>query len=147
MAKANTFKFSQFLILLGNGESPEDFVAPCGLTSRGFTRTAETSSVNVPDCADEDIPSWLENDVVSLSWSLSGEGVLADESIDDWEAFYEQQLDASRNLRIQVGDRLYQGKGKLTNFAITGERGSRLQVSVEITGDGPVSRVTSGSGA
>lgn len=145
MSKATTFKFSQFLILLGNGESPEDFVAPCGLTSRGFTRTAETSDVNVPDCADEDVPSWLERDVVSLSWSLSGEGVLAAESIDEWEAFYEQQLSDSRNLRIQVGDRLYEGKGKLTNFQIQGERGSRLTVSIEITGDGPVTRVTSGS--
>lgn len=141
MAKATTIRFSEFLILLGNGESPEDFVAPCGLTSRGFTRVAETSDTNVPDCDDEDLPSWLERDTVSLAWSLSGEGVVAEESLDEWEAFYEQL--ASRNLRIAIGDRLYQGAGKLTNFAITGERGTRVQLSVEIAGDGPVTRVAS----
>jgi hypothetical protein len=141
MAKAQTIPFSSFLILLGDGAEPEEFVAPCGLTSRGFTRTAETNDTNVPDCDDEDLPSWLERDTVSLSWSLSGEGVVDEGALDEWEAFYEQL--SSRNLRVMIKDRVYEGRGKLTNFAITGERGTRVQLSVEITGDGPVTRMVS----
>ncbi|WP_204279469.1 phage tail tube protein, partial [Enterobacter asburiae] len=66
----------------------EGFSAPCGLNSRGFNRTAATNDTNNPDCTDPDAASWLERDVVSLSGSLSGAGVVADEDYDVWETWF-----------------------------------------------------------
>lgn len=141
MAQATTYKFSEFLILVGDGESTEEFTAPCGLTSRGFNRTAETNSTNVPDCADEDLPTWQQNDVVALAWSLSGEGVMASESKDTWEEWFTSG--AAKNVRISLGDDVWEGAAILSGFNIQGERGSRVTVSVEITGDGAVALMAS----
>ncbi len=145
MAQATTFRFSEFLILVGDGASPEEFSAPCGLTSRGFNRTAETNSTNVPDCADEDLPTWQQNDVVALNWSLSGEGVMADEAKDVWEAWFNSG--AARNVRISLGPDetadVWEGRAILSTFNISGERGSRVTVSVEMTGDGQVALMAS----
>lgn len=134
MAKATTLKFSELLILVGNGESPEDFAAPCGLTSRGFSRTAETNDTNVPDCDDEDAPAWLERDKVSNAWSASGSGVLAEESFQVWEDWFNE--DTARNVRIVAGARIWSGQAHLTQFEIEGERGARVTVTVAITGTG-----------
>ncbi len=89
MTQATTLKFSQFLIQLGNGAVPEVFAAPCGLNSRGFSRTAATNDTNVPDCDNPDAPSWLDRDVVSLAAALSGSGVVADEDYDVWNTWWE----------------------------------------------------------
>lgn len=145
MAQATTLRFSKFLILVGDGATPvEDFAAPCGLTSRGFNRTAETNDTNVPDCADEDAPSWLERDVVSLSATLSGSGVLAEESVDIWDEWFESG--AARNVRVTTGEgsglRTWSGAARLTTFNISGERGSRVTAEIEIVSDGPFTRAS-----
>jgi predicted secreted protein len=136
MAKASTLPFSQFLIKLGDGNVPETFRAPCGLNSRGFSRTAATNDTNVPDCDDPDAPSWLDRDVVSLSGSLSGSGVLADEDYDVWEAWLVSGT--SKNVQIILGTRTWLGAAILTKLDITGSRGQRVQLSVTIDTDGPM---------
>ena len=55
MAKANTARFSEFLIEMGDDASPQAFSAPCGALSRGFKRTAAMAETNVPDCDDPEI--------------------------------------------------------------------------------------------
>lgn len=140
MAKALTFRFSQFLVMLGNGLSPETFSAPCGLTSRGFTRTANLGDVNVPDCADEDAPSWLERDVISYQASLTGSGVVASQSKEAWEAWWESG--DAKNVRIELGATAWEGPFRLTELTINAERGSRVNMSVNMVSDGPVLRVS-----
>lgn len=134
MAQATTSRFSQFLVLLGDGASPEEFEAPCGLTSRSLERTSETNSTNVPDCDDEDAPSWLENDEVSKSWSITGEGVVAEESIDSWEGWW--QTGGTKNVRVSLRDRTWEGRALLTNFTINASKGQRVTHSITLTGDG-----------
>lgn len=141
MAEATTLKFSQFLILVGDGGSPENFVDPCGLTSRGFNRTAETNTTNVPDCADPDAASWVQRDVVSLSGEMSGAGVMADESFDVWNDWFESGL--AKNVRIELGARAWEGRAILTALNIKGERGSRVQVDVTMQSDGEIIQVAS----
>lgn len=131
---ATTLKFSQFLIELGNGAVPEVWAAPCGLTSRGFSRTAATNDTNNPPCDDPDAPSWLERDVVSLSGSLSGSGVVADEDYDVWETWFNGAV--SKNVRITLGTRTWIGACLLTKLDITGSRGKRTELSVSIDTDG-----------
>lgn len=137
MTQATTLKYSQFLIQLGNAATPETFASPCGLNSRGFSRTAATSDTNVPDCDDPDAPSWLERDVVSLSASLSGSGVVADEDFDVWNTWFEGGL--SKNVKITLGTRIWIGPAKLTKLNVTGSRGKRVEFDVSIDSDGELS--------
>jgi hypothetical protein len=77
------------LIEVGDGNSPEVFTAPCGLTSKSFNGQAATNDTNVPDCDDPDAASWFERDVVSLSRDITGSGVLAGEFFDTWNDWFE----------------------------------------------------------
>jgi hypothetical protein len=138
MTQATTLKFSQFLIQLGDGASPEVFAAPCGLNSRGFSRTAATNDTNVPDCDDPDAPSWLDRDVVSLSGSLSGAGVVADEDFDTWDSWFTTGV--SKNVKIKLGTRTWTGPCKLTKLDVTGSRGKRVEFSAAIETDGVLVR-------
>jgi hypothetical protein len=81
MTAATTLKYSEFKILLGDGASPEVFTPICGLTSKGFNYSTDTSSTNVPDCTDEDLPSFAEKDIISFSAQLSGSGVATRQSL------------------------------------------------------------------
>lgn len=136
MTQATTLKFSQFLIKLGNGAGPEVFSAPCGLNSRGFSRTAATSDTNVPDCDDPDAPSWLERDVVSLSGQMSGSGVVADEDFDVWNDWFESGV--AKNVQITLGTRTWAGAAILSKLDVTGQRGQRVQFSATLDSDGEI---------
>lgn len=145
MTQAKTTTFGKFLIELGDGVTPtEAFSAPCGMNTRGFKRTAATNTTNVPDCDDPDAPSYLETDVVSLAWSLSGAGVAASEDFGVWEAWWESGL--SKNVRITRDkglptEKKYIGPAKLTDLEYTGQRGNRNTFTVAIAGDGKLNAV------
>lgn len=137
---ATTLKFSEFLIKLEDQDAPGTYVAPCGLRSRGFNRSAATNEANVPSCPpNEDAPSWLERDTVSLSGELSGSGVVADEDYDTWDSWFEAQ--DSRNVEITLGARKWHGAVKLTALNLKGERGGRIEIDVTMMSDGEVVRV------
>lgn len=91
MAKATTIKGGKFRVLIGNDAEPIVYAAPCGFTQRSITLNKGLEEVNVPDCDDPDKIDWLGRDATSLSMSISGEGVLASESVETW-------LDAFENL-------------------------------------------------
>jgi len=138
MAKPTTFRGTSLLIKIGDGGSPEAFDFPCGLTTNALNRTAETNDVSVPDCDDPDAPAWTEREVSTMSWEASGSGILADESVAIWDAWHASGL--PKNVQIDVGTapagRRYTGRGLLTSYNITGERGTKVQVEVTISGDG-----------
>ena len=140
MAKPTTFRGTSLLIKIGNGADPEIFAFPCGLTTNSLSRSAETNEVTVPDCADPDAPAWTEREVSTMSWEASGEGILANESVSIWDAWHASGL--AKNVQIDVGSvgagRRYTGSALLTGYEMTGERGSKVTVSVTITGDGPL---------
>jgi predicted secreted protein len=138
MAQAETLRFSQFLVQLGDGADPEIFASPCGLNSRGFNRTAATNDTNVPDCDDPDAASWLERDVVSLSGQLSGSGVVANEDFDVWDEWFESG--ATKNVKITLGTRVWIGPCKLTRLNLTGARGQRVTFDVTLDSDGEIVR-------
>jgi hypothetical protein len=137
MAQATTYPFSQFLVKIGDGGSPEVFTDPCGLTSKGLTRTANLNDTNIPDCDDPDAPSWLGRDVVSYQGAIAGSGVVATESFDTWEDWW--NAGETRNVRIELGaDYAWIMPAKLQEFAITAERGNKVQMTVAIVSDGAV---------
>lgn len=84
MAKATTIKGGKFRVLLGNDAEPIAYAAPCGFTQRSIALTKGLEEVNIPDCDDPDAIDWVGRDATSLSMSISGEGVLAEESVEVW---------------------------------------------------------------
>lgn len=139
MAQATTYKFSEFLILIGQENSPESFGDPCGLTSRGFQRTANMNDTNIPDCADPDAPTWLGRDVISYQASLSGAGVVASESFGTWEGWWESG--DYRNCRIELDTHAWEGHFRISEFNITGERGQRVNMNITLVSDGVITKV------
>lgn len=84
MAKPVTTKGGLMRILLGSGTGPIVYAAPCGLTSKSLTLSKGLEEVSIPDCDDPTAIDWLGRDAISLSMSVSGEGVLAESSVEAW---------------------------------------------------------------
>lgn len=145
MAAATTIKFSKFRVLLGDGASPETFTAPCGFNSRSFNRSKTLNEISEPDCDDEDDPAWVGRDVVSLSWNVTGEGVLPEESVQMWEDFFNSS--SSRNVRLEliypgsVGTIAYVGKAHLQTYGIGANRGEKVTKNIDLQGDGSLVEV------
>jgi predicted secreted protein len=137
--KATTFRYGQFLILLGDGAVPEVFTDPCGVNSRGFNRTTNMNETETPDCDDPDAVAWLERDARSKSAELPIAGVVADESFDTYDAWFESG--ASKNVRVEMGARVWEGAAKIANLNVQGERGQRINFTASLVSDGPFLRV------
>lgn len=140
MAQAKTLRFAQQLLMLGDGETPEVFAAPCGFTSLNLTVNIETNSVNVPDCADPELPSWLESDEVSKQMVVGGNGVIDTDALQDWRDWL--MGGGEKNVRWFTagtsanGGGYWQAPGILTQYEETGERGQRWQTNIQITLNG-----------
>lgn len=144
MAVPSTIKFGKMKVELGDGGSPEVFIAPCGFTSKSFTRSKTLNEVQIPDCDDPDAPIVVSRDVASIAFAVQGEGVLAGESLATWDAFFNST--SSRNVKVTleflapIGTITYSGKVHLESFEITGQAGNRVTVSVSMQSDGPLFR-------
>lgn len=146
MTQATTLRFGKGILYLGDAGTPtEVFTAICGITSIEMSLDKDINSIVIPDCADPDATAWNGTEVASQSWSMSASGVLAKESYAEIEEAGLSSL--ARNLKFRlVGigsgsgtpDRMYTGAGHLT-VSISGERGGRWEVSIDITGDGALS--------
>lgn len=139
MALAKTIKFSDFVVLLGDGATPtEAFAAPCAFNNRALNRNKNLNENVIPDCDDEDEPSWIERDIVSMSWGISGDGIIDEGSVADWDDFFEQGT--SKNVKVilskSTGAVTYTGKAHLTTLNYAAGRGERLTFTVEMAGDG-----------
>lgn len=142
MAQATTVPFSGVKVLLESATVPNTFVAPCGLTERSIQFSKETNDTTTPDCDNEDAAGFVERDVVSKSATISGEGVLARESIARWRAAFESDLPVKARATLAglaaVGGGSWEGLFHLTSFEVGATRGERATVSVEMQSTGPV---------
>ena len=99
MALPTTKKFGEFLVKVGNGGSPETFAAPCGFTEKALQLSAETSDQTIPDCDNPDAAAWTSREVTRQSANITGNGVLAVESIATWRTWFLSA--ANRNVRVE----------------------------------------------
>lgn len=142
MAKPTTTKFSDILLLVGDGADPEVFAAPCGLKSKSINFSAETNDTDVPDCDDPEAAAWKERDVTAFSATISGSGVMAAEAFETWNEWF--MSGKSRNVRykrkstVPTADGHYEGKFLLTTFGQPSEIGQRVAVEIELQNDGEV---------
>lgn len=136
MASATTTTFAKFKILIGDGAEPEVFAPICGLTSKGIQYTTDVVTSEVPDCSNEDLPSWQEKDVKSISISISGSGMWSEEShgtMVDWF-----MSAAKKNVRIEYADadsgdpKTLTGPAVLTSLSNSVEKGGRVSADIAI---------------
>jgi len=143
MAQATVIGFSKFKVELGDGETPEVFTAPCGFLARALNQSKNLSEIDIPDCTDEDAPSWVGREVRSMTWNVSGEGVLPEESIEEWEAFWDSST--SRSVKVTLEYPTTQvvktGKAHLETYNQTVNRGEKLSKNIVLQGDGALTVV------
>lgn len=140
MAQMKPIKFGEQFILIGDGGSPEEFVAPCGITSLTKSTSTNTADIDLPDCDDPDLVVWLGVDEVSKRMTLSGSGTVAQQYLAEWQKW---DLDGgTRNVRWMrnLTDLTLRGylaaPGLLTEFTETSESRGRYTFTFTIILDG-----------
>jgi hypothetical protein len=157
MAQAQTVKFSKQMILLGDGESPQIFRAPCGFETLTMSINVAKNDTNIPDCSNPDAIAWLVSETVSKQMILSGEGLLEAGSLKDWQDWaiegevggeeseermirWFRDLDGENRGYLQV-------PAILSQYQEQGQRGARWRRSIELTGNGKPTWVPLGAGS
>lgn len=143
MALAKTIKFSKVIVLLESTTTPGTYSAPCGVESLTMTVNVETETTNVPDCANPDLASWLETDVVSQQMTIEGEGVLDGDAMQEWQKWWFGALSGQprnvrffRDLTAINGGGNFTGPAILTAYSESGQRGQRWRNSFTIAFSG-----------
>ncbi|TPJ76192.1 hypothetical protein FJ422_30365 [Mesorhizobium sp. B2-6-3] len=143
MAAPTTIKGGKVKVMLGDGASPELFAVPCGFTSRSMTLTKALNEFQLPDCDDPDAIDWLGRDATSLSMSISGEGVLASESVETWLDAWESvdSMHVKVEWEFPTKTITWTGSMHIETFAATAPNAQRATANVSMQSDGAMVRV------
>jgi hypothetical protein len=138
MAQPTTAKFGKFRVMLGDSASPIVYTSPCGFTSKSLTLTKDLTDVNLPDCADPDAVAWVGRDAASLSAAVSGEGVMAAESVEDWLDAWESSDSVPVKIEVEFPAKTitWTGRMHIATFTAGAEQGGRVTANVEMQSDG-----------
>ncbi len=141
MAQPTTIKGGKVLVKLGSG-SPLTYEAPCGFTQRSLTLTKNLEEVNIPDCDDPDQVDWVGRDATSLSMSVSGEGVLAAESVETWLAAWEdvESVPVQIDIVFPANTITWVGYMHVESMEIGANNGQRVTANVSLQSDGEMVR-------
>ncbi len=87
---------------------------------------------------------WIGRDAASLSMSISGEGVLASESIEDWLDAAESidSVDVQVEVEFPVTTYIYAGKMHVESLEIGANNGERATISISMQSDGEMVRTS-----
>lgn len=142
MAQPTTIRFGKFRVLLGDSSSPINYAAPCGFTSKSLVLSKNLTDVNLPDCDDPDAPAWVGRDVESLTASITGEGVMAYESVARWMDAFEDTDSVPVKVEIEfpLVTYTYTGLMHLSSLTFGAEQGGRVTANVEMQSDGELAR-------
>lgn len=145
MAKAVTIKSGMFRVMLGSGSAPITYASPCGFTQRSLTLTKNLEEVNIPDCDDPDAVDWIGRDATSLSMSISGEGVLAEQSVEDWLDAAESvdSVPVKVELEFPTKTITWTGYMHVESIEMGAANGGRATNNVSMQSDGEMTRVVS----
>jgi hypothetical protein len=143
MAAVQHARGVKLLVKVGDGASPEVFTAKCTLNAaRGISFSATTRDFAIPDCSDPDLIAWLAREKESLGVTVTGGGMLntpdSDEFFDWWKS------EDTKNVQIVVdvpgadGGIIFEGAFHLTEFALSGDRGGKIEATLTLQSDGEV---------
>lgn len=143
MAQPDIIRGTYFVLAMGDGATPtETFVGLCGISTRTFTYTANTTDQATRDCADpENVP--VRNLIVtSEQWSLSGEGSLNRAQLEIMEAAKGQPKNYRFYYTEPADDEVFrgywQGRFIMNTMTITGADDNFATVSLNFESDGVV---------
>lgn len=144
MAQATTIKGGKIRVLLGDDSDPTVYSAPCGFTQRSITLNKGLEEVSIPDCLDPDKVDWLGRDATSLSMGISGEGVLASESVDAWLEGFEsiESIPVKVEWEFPAKTITWTGRMHIESMEVGANNGQRATNNVSLQSDGEMVRVT-----
>ncbi|WP_107341480.1 phage tail tube protein [Agrobacterium pusense] len=144
MAQATTIKGGKIRVLLGNSATPIVYSAPCGFTQRSITLNKGLEEVQIPDCTDPDKIDWVGRDATSLSMSISGEGVLASESVDTWLEGFDKidSIPVKVEWEFPAKTITWTGRMHIESMEVGASNGQRATNNVSMQSDGAMVRVT-----
>lgn len=137
MAQPVTIKGGKVRVLLDLGGGG-GYVAPCGFTNRSLTLSKALNEFSVPDCDDPDAVDWLGRDATSLSMLVSGEGVLASESVEDWLDAWGSVDSIPAKVEIEFPSKTitYTGAMHVETVEIGANNGQRATANISMQSDG-----------
>ena len=143
MATATVIKGGQVAVMLGDSSSPIQYAAPCGFTQRSITFTKGLEDVSIPDCADPDKVDWLGRDATSLSMAVSGEGVLAVESVEDWfDAWHDvDSVPVKVVVTFPTKVLTWSGRAQVDSIEIGAQNGRTVTANISLQSDGEMVKV------
>lgn len=144
MAQATTIKGGKIRVLLGSTADPIVYSSPCGFTQRSITLNKGLEEVNIPDCDDPDKVDWVGRDATSLSMSISGEGVLASESVDTWLEGFDsiESIPVKVEWQFPAKTITWTGRMHIESMEVGANNGQRATNNVSLQSDGEMVRVT-----
>lgn len=90
MAKAQTSPgFRGLILYLGSGAGPITYTAPCAFSQQALELDKDVTEETIPDCDDPGLPGTKESFVEAKGLRVSGEGLMAEQSVDAWDLAYE----------------------------------------------------------
>lgn len=143
MAQPTTIKGGKVRVLLET-DTPDTYAAPCGFSSKSVTFSKGLEEVSIPDCDDPDAVDWLGRDAVSLSMSISGEGVLASESVETWLDAWESVDSVGVKVEIEFPTTTYTYTGSMhvETLEMGAPNGRRVTNNVSLQSDGEMVRTS-----
>ena len=144
MAQATTIKGGKIRVLLGNDANPIVYSSACGFTQRSITLNKGLNEVQIPDCLDPDKVDWVGRDATSLSMGISGEGVLASESVDIWIDGFESidSIPVKVEWEFPAKTITWTGRMHIESMEVGANNGERATNNVSLQSDGEMVRVT-----
>lgn len=142
MAAPTTIRSGKLLVKIGDSNSPINYLAPCGFTSKSLVLSKNLTDVNIPDCDNPDDPAWVGRDVESLTASITGEGVMAAESVETWMNAFEDTDSVPVKVEIvfPLVTYVYTGLMHVSSVTFGAEQGGRVTCNVELQSDGELVR-------
>jgi predicted secreted protein len=141
MARPDIIRGTYFVLGAGDGGSPQTFTALCGITTRTFRHSTNTTDQYTRDCAEpEDVP---ERHLITTGemWSLNGSGTLNRANLATIQALDNGVTHDFRFWFTEPADDLvyqgyWEGPAKITSFEITGSDETFAQIAISIESDG-----------
>ena len=141
MALAKTLPFANFVLLLGDGSSPNEvFTAIGALTSRSFKGKLTTGSTDIPDITDDAAVMWPEQEGKSLSFEMSAEGVYALDQSSVLRTWF--LSGAVKNVQLKISEPMasdggtYAGAAVLTDLSFDAKKAEKSTFSITISSSG-----------
>jgi len=149
VAQPVTIKGGKVFVLLGNDADPIVYAAPCGFTSRTLTLTKGLEEVQIPDCDDPDKVDWVGRDATSLSMSVSGEGMMAESSIETWLDAWESVDSVPVKVEIVFPAKTITWTGfmQVESVDATAPNGQRVTANISMQSDGEMVRTVTPAGS